>query len=460
MHGFGLPVRRVLLLILGFFLLTASGRIGNRDVAITVDLSRSLLVGSVAVPDHWKGAPFRPEGGRTSQYGIGHSLSLIPYLLCGRSVAAILPIASGTDWEEFFVSFSNVPVVLLLLYQLARRWRGLGAQGQHIAAGLVLVAIATPIGPYARIPFSDGLLALGIFAAWCRWMEGGFRSSIVSGLWLGVACVSRRQADLVIPSLMCLMAVHAAASNRWRNLATAVIATLPAVALRLAYNQARFGSPFMEIHPGLRVDRLVDGAMSHPLAFNLNEVLLSSNHGLLIYGVVPIGVCFLGIRPLWRESIWDGIAAIWIPMTGVLTMAKLGFGPGTSFGCRYLIFALPFLLLAWPGIEVPKGWLSRLACALPVAGSVGLMAIGFTLDPLPIETRMKRSIPPMGHFTACGREWGRVLGFDAGSESLELRADTGWNHDPFRRPDFWWCHAVDRLRSGRGVAPQIPASGK
>lgn len=460
MHGFGLPVRRVLLLILGFFLLTASGRIGNRDVAITVDLSRSLLVGSVAVPDHWKGAPFRPEGGRTSQYGIGHSLSLIPYLLCGRSVAAILPIASGTDWEEFFVSFSNVPVVMLLLYHLARRWRVLGAQDRHIAAGLVVVAIATPIGPYARVPFSDGLLALGILAAWCRWMEGGFRSSIAAGLWLGVACVSRRQADLVIPFLMFLMAAHAAVSNRWRNLATAVIATLPAVVLRLAYNQARFGSPFMEIHPGLPVDRLVDGAMNHPLAFNPNEVLLSSNHGLLIYGVVPIGVCFLGIRALWRESIWDGIAAIWIPMTGVLTMAKLGFGPGTSFGCRYLIFALPFLLLAWPGIQVPKGWLPRLACALPVAGSVGLMAIGFTLDPLPIETRMKRSIPPMGHFTACGREWGRVLGFSGGSESPELRADTGWNHDPFRRPDLWWCHAVARLRGGPPGLPQIPASGK
>ncbi len=50
----------------------------------------------------------------------------------------------------------------------------------------------------------------------------------------------------------------------------------------------------------------------------------------------------------------------------------------------------------------------------------------------------------------------------APSESLELRADTGWNHDPFCRPDFWWCHAVARLRSGRAVAQQgqIPASGK
>ncbi|MBM3901028.1 MAG: hypothetical protein FJ379_02890 [Verrucomicrobia bacterium] len=62
--------------------------------------------------------------------------------------------------------------------------------------------------------------------------------------------------------------------------------------------------------------------------------------------------------------------------------------------------------------------------------------------------------------TARGLEWGQVLGFGDGLESPELRADAGWNHDPFRRPDFWWCHAVARLRDRLQRAPQIPASGK
>ncbi|MFM7816711.1 MAG: hypothetical protein ACKPGI_07060 [Verrucomicrobiota bacterium] len=452
--------RWVMLGVLGFFLMMASGRVGNRDVAITLDLSRSLLVGSVDLPEHWKHVPKRPGGERTSQFGIGHSLSLIPYALCGRAAAALLPVVPRSEWEEFFVSLSNVPVAMLILYYLSRRWRLLGCGDRRIALGVLIGATATLIGPYAKLPFSDAGLALGVLAAWCHWMEGGWRSSMAAGLWLGVAYVSRRQADLVIPFLLVLMGVQTAVRRRWRDLLAVLLACLPALVLRMAYNQARFGTYFAERHPGIPVTQVVQQAADHPLFFNAADVLLSERHGFLIYGFVPVVVLLLGVAGLYRRSLWDGLAAVWIPLTGVLVLSELFFGPGTSFGARYLLFAIPFLLLAWPGVPIPTRGVLGLPCALMVAGSMGLMATGFVLDPLPIETRMKQSTPPLGYFTACGLEWGRVLGFGDGSEPPELRADAGWNHDPFQRPDFWWCHAVARLRDRLQRAPQIPASGK
>ena len=449
-----------MILILGFFLMMASGRVGNRDVAITLKLSHSLLVGSVNLPEGWKDAPSRTGGGRTSQYGIGHSLSLIPYVLFGRAAAAILPVVPRSQWEEFFVSFSNVPVVMLILYYLSRRWRLLGCGDKRVAAGLLIVAVTTQIGPYAKLPFSDALLALGVLAAWCHWMEAGWKSSMAAGIWLGVAYLSRRQADLVIPFLVVLMVAQAAFLRRWNHFGGMALAIIPALALRLAYNHVRFGSFFGETHPGIPVAFVLQQAADLPLFFNLNEVLLSPNHGWLIYGVVPIGVFLLGVLSLRRLSPWDAVATVWIPLTGVLVMSELSVGPGTSFGARYLLFTMPFLLLAWPTVRVPRGWVPRLVCTLLLAGSTGLMATGFALDSLPIETRGKRSTPPVGYFTACGREWGRVLGFDAVPESPELAADAGWNHEPFRRPDFWWCHAVARFCGGRQDAFQIPESGK
>jgi hypothetical protein len=441
-----------MILILGFFLMMASGRVGNRDVAITLQLSRSLLVGNVNLPDGWADAPSRMGGGRTSQYGIGHSLSLIPFVLAGRATAAILPVATRPQWVEFFVSFSNVPVVMLILYYLSRRWRLLGCGDSRVAVGLLIVATATQIGPYAKLPFSDALLALGVLAAWCHWMESGWRSSMAAGLWLGVAYLSRRQADLVIPFLGVLMVAQAAFLRRWNLLGGLTLAVVPALALRLAYNHARFGSYFGETHPGIPVAFVIQQAANLPLFFNINEVLVSAEHGWLIYGLVPLGILILGVVALRRLSLWDAVAAVWIPLTGVLVMSELSVGPGTSFGARYLLFTMPFLLLAWPGVRTPRGWVPRLACVVVLAGSAGLMATGFALDPLPIEIRMSRSTPPVGYFTACGREWERILGFNPGSEPSELTSDTGWNHDPFRRPDFWWCHAAARL--------QIPASGR
>ncbi|MFZ9854355.1 MAG: hypothetical protein ACO3I0_04490 [Limisphaerales bacterium] len=438
--------RRVMLGVLGFFLMVASGRVGNRDVAITLDLSRSLLEGNVSVPASWTGVPRRQEGA-TSHYGIGHSLSLIPYILAGRVAAAVFPMASRSEWEEFFVSFSNVPVVMLILYYLSRRWRLLGCGDGKVGAGLLIVAMVTQVGPYAKLPFSDGLLALGILAAWCHWMETGWRSSLYAGFWLGFACVSRRQADIVIPFLLPLVVGQAAVQRRWTDLRILVLSCLPAVAVRLAYNHARFGTVFSDRQPGIGVDRVLDKASQLPVFFNLGKVLMSTDHGFLVYGLIPVVVSMLGVFTLGCRSRWDAFAAVWIPLTGILILSELSFGPGVSFGSRYLLFAMPFLLLAWPGVRIPQGWVPRLACGLVLAGSAGLMATGFALDPLPIATRMKKSTPPVGYVTACRLEWKRVLGLSPGTESPGLNSDSGWNHHAFARPDFWWCHAIARLKS-------------
>lgn len=456
----GPKTRWALLAVLLGLALTASGRVGNHDLQVTLECTRSLLHGSVELPADCTTCPPGVEGVRTSPYGIGHSLYLIPYVLCGRLFARVLPGLGDGAWEEFFVSFSNIPVVLTLLVYLSRCWNRLGGDDVRIAFGIIGFATCTLLGPYAKLPFSDAILGLGVFAAWSHWTERASYSGLWAGLWLGIALVSRRQADIVVPTLLALIAADALSSDRVCDLSRVFLGLVPAVMLRLAYNQARFGSPWLEIHPGLSVDHYVQRSIHNPWHFKWEETLLSPEHGFLLYLVIPIGIALLGSVHLWRRSRWDAIAAVWMPITGVVALSKLGFGPGVSFGARYLLYTIPFLGLSWPLLPAPRNPVLRLGTLMLFVASSALMMTGIALDPLPIRIRMGDEVGLPQYLNSCRAEWVRVLWQDA-PPTLRLSTNPAWNHDPFTRPDFWWLHAIARVSGIRphGVQPGSDTRG-
>ncbi len=435
---------RALILVLVLFVLTAPGRVGNTDVSITLDLARALLRGSVTLDPGCMSCAVGIDGIRTSQYGIGHSLLLVPWVVAGRA-ARLVGLPGGVErWEEFFVSFSNIPVIGLLLFFLARHWHFLGAGDRRMGAGVVLFGAATLLGPYARMPFSDGLLALGIFGAWHTWRHGGRWSGVWTGCWLGFALVSRRQADAVVPLLMVLLAVNAGVGGRGRSWWMTTVAILPFVGVRLAYNQARFGTPWVEVHPGLTATRVMVRGMEGGFA-RLPEVLWSSSEGFLVYGMVPLLIAVFGFRAMLRRSLWDAVAVVLIPAAGVAFVALLRFGPGVSFGARYLLYLIPFLGMAWPFVRVPRGNWGRIAWAIPVAFSVVVMAGGFVLDPNPVAIRRRSLDGEWGQTRATAGEWRRVLTWGDAPVSPALVGRADWGHPAFDHPDFWWCHGLDQV---------------
>ena len=443
----GLPLPW-LLGLLGWFSLTVSGRIGNVDASVMLDLSRALLRGSVALPADCETCATGTGGTLVSPYGLAPSAYWMPFVLLGRAASRLAPSIPPTMWEEFFVSFANVPVITLLLLYLALAWRRAGAPEGRIRQGLVLFALATPLGPYAKLPFSDPLMALALFAAWFHWNVGGRPSSAaIAGCWLGAALLSRRQADSVVPVLVLLWLVESAQGRSWQRFGVCLLGVLPALAIRLAYNTARFGDPWTEDQPGIRGVGMLRASGWQP---RLVSVLFSDWRGLATYGLVPLGIAALSLRKMHRASPRDAITLVVVVVSGIGFLTALPFGPGVSFGPRYALYLLPFLALAWPYFTVPKPLTIRFPMALAAGFSVWLMAGGTALDMLPVAQRARWMAPPGRQFKALAGEWRRVLSPGEHPDLPQLEASPVWRHAPFERPDFWWCHLwALRQRSNR-----------
>jgi len=442
------------------YVLTASGRLGNQDVEVTLSMARVMLEGKVALPTRMSGSVRGAEGIWTSPYGVGHSLYLMPYLGAGRAAAKVAPQLPAVMWEEFVVSFSNVPVIAGLMAYLVAAWRRVGASEVKVTLGVGFFGLCSMLWPYAKLPFSDSLLALSVFAAWFHWTQGAARkSTLLAGLWLGAALVSRRQADAVVPILVLMAGVDAWRRGNSRRMGWLLLCLVPAVALRLAFNWARFGDMLLEQHPGLvGVGEVV---RSKP-AERLGEVLFSASYGFLPYNLVPLAVFVAGGVGLLCRRRDDVIVALAMLLGGMGFLSLMRFGSGVSFGSRYLLYTLPFLGLAWPFVPRPKPGLV-LGVWGPVVGvSLWLMAGGVALDAVPVMYRVKVVEAPLRQWKGLYGEWGRVLSTSPRPDLPQLESDAIWQHDAFRRPDFWWCHLAARfgrgsLAHGTRDQPPVPA---
>lgn len=441
---FGIPP--VLWVLWIVYVMTASGRVGNQDVEVTLGMSRLMVEGRVDFPQKMAGSVRGRDGIWTSPYGVGHSLYLTPYLGVGRAAARVVPKLPSVMWEEFVVSFSNVPVIAGLMAYLVAAWRRMGATEARMAVGVGLFGLCSMLWPYAKLPFSDSLLALSVFAAWFHWTHGAARKdALFGGLWLGAALVSRRQADSVVPILVLLAAVDAWRRGNPRRMGWLLLGLVPAVALRLAFNWARFGDLFLEQHPGLAGVREV--VRSAPTA-RLWEVLFSSSYGFLPYNLVPVMVFVAGIAGLWRCRRNDAVVALAMLVGGIGFLSLMRFGSGVSFGSRYLLYTVAFLGLAWPFVPRPQRSWVWWSWGPVVAGSLWLMAGGAALDAVPVMYRVKASKAPLRQWKGFYGEWGRVLSTDGRSDLPELESNFIWRHEAFRRPDFWWWHLAARFRKG------------
>lgn len=428
------------------YLLTASGRVGNHDAEVTLSMTRAMSQGEVVLPAGMAGS-IRGQGGiRTSPYGAGHSLYLMPYVWVGRGMAAMVPKLPVVMWEEFVVSFANVPVTGGLLAYLVMAWRRAGASEWRVGVGVLLFGLCTMLWPYAKLPFSDSLMALATFGAWYHWTcEGSWWQRLVSGGWLGVALVSRRQADSVVPLLMVLAGVDAWRRGVLWRMGWMALGMIPAVALRLWYNAARFGDVFSERQRGMTGLGEVLKAEPGEWAWDL---LFSAAYGYVPYNVVPLAVFIAGLAGLWRQRRGDAVVAAGILIGGLGFLSLMRFGPGVSFGSRYLVYTVAFLGLAWPFVPWPAARWAWWACSPLAAWSLWLMAGGVALDVVPVVCRGIVSRPPLEQWKGLYGEWGRVLSMTGGSDLAELESDANWRHDAFHRPDFWWCHLYARSRKG------------
>ena len=436
----------VALWVVYFF--SASGRIAIADSAFMLDLTRSLLSGSIAVSpsaERLVGA----DGQTYCHYGLLTSLWWMPFVFVGRLMARFFPIIPASQWEEFTVSFAGGFVVVLLLVYQDWAWRLRGMKARQRRWGLWALGMSTVLWPYAKISMSDPIMALCLFAAYVHWRASERPAqALAAGIWLGLALLSRKQAQSLLPILLLYFCWQSRGAGGRRRLAFVGWGLLPALLVQLAYNQARGGNPLVERYAGAAF------GMLGPMEFLRRSagLLFNGESGLFTYSPLLLLWLVGGVEGWWKRDRAEVllIAAMLAGQMVLLSPQPYWDGPLT-FGSRYLLFLVPFLGLSWGAWEWPLRRARRWLMIGGVAVGTSIAALGVTTDTL--ATCWRREIYLSNHhwlLPVYGAELARTLGVDRTPPPQDKPfANIYWNHPAFQVPDVWWWHLGHQLFNPR-----------
>jgi hypothetical protein len=452
----------MLLLILAVYLLSASGRIGNSDAGSMLEVSRSVLLGQLTISEsatHVLGADGKPY----CHYGILTSLIWMPLVLLGRLVHYFLPIIAQTQWEEFFVSFSMCFIVVALLGYLAWEWQRLGVDHRRVRRFLLVVAFSTMLWPYAKLPMSDPLMALGLFAAYCHWQRSSasLKHAWAAGLWLGIALISRKQAQAVVPVMLLAFLFMPRAKDLRARFLCLLSGIAPGVLIQLAYNQHRWGSPFLEKYAGY--DSWTPPGLTE-WATRCFLLFFGDYSGFFIYNMPLLIIIFLGLCEWHKTHLYSLILVIILVTTQVVFIAQFPYwSQAIGYGPRFFIYFIPFLALGAAYLPSALSPFQRNLLRLFIAIGVAVQFLGVCTDPLAAFWRRELyDRPDSSIIMARVHEFQREIGFDKTPPIMDKpNATTYWTHPAFQTPDFWWWHAWWMLREhqGRAVTPTSEYKG-
>ena len=372
------------------YVATGGGRVVGSDEVTMLELSRSLLSGTIAVPE---GATVqRPDGRHYTKNAAGQAVLALPLVAAAEAGARLsgLPPERRALAVRFGASFFNAAVTALLLaaFYAGARALGVGA-GASLAAALML-GFATPVWVYAKSFMAEPLQALGLLLTLLGASLAAARDRASSrapalaalGTFLAVS-VKLSMLPLVIG---CLVPLLVAPPRTW---------LAPGLGLGLAlaghglYDLARFGNPF-ETGYGVQA---TPAAYTTPILVGLYGLLLSSGKGVLWFApglwLAPAGWPemlegaragsgrLLGRLGLGTAAGNAGIGAAVACAAALALYSRFQHWAGDgSFGPRYLVPVLPlaFLPVAFaldrrPGEPVARRrW--RLAAVLATLGFV------------------------------------------------------------------------------------------
>lgn len=326
----------------------------------------------------------------------GLAFTAVPVYAALHALGVTNALAWPALWTLLTLLTVTLPSLLAtaLLYRLLR-----DLSGRHaVALGLSAAwAVATPALVYSTLFFGHQLAAvllLGAFATLepTELTPVSARRGAAAGFLLAWAVVTEYQAVLAAAGL----AVFGLARTRTprRILAFVLAGTVPTVLL-LAYHWAAFGGPFAFPYSFkanaafARVHETGLFGFTLPTAERTWDVLVGARRGLL-YGAPflalwPLGVLRMFDAPSWRQARW---AVLWVGVAHtLLILGYLYWTGGDSVGPRFLVPALPFLVLPLAALWRPTS--PRFEVALrAVRGGVlpGLVAVGALHQVLPHAT--------------------------------------------------------------------------
>lgn len=381
------------LLVIGFYLLTASGRIGLSDSVAMFNVAQSVIdEGSLSSepcepdvhhPDAGSSIGCIPGTGgrRYAGYGLVPSLLGAPVILCARSIAELVHV-NPLMTSKAAVSIFTILVAALVCVVLAKWMLRLGYDRRTAAAGACIFAFASPFWHNSVMGFlSEPYFTLALLTTACLLSNPRRRfTCAVAGLTFGLACGTRLNGVILFPAFILSMAFHMRAAKlsitQFLRESMQFYSSFSICALLILWaNYMRFGSPFKTGYhlafPSLSI------LLSTPLLRGLFDILFNGEVGLLVFA--PWVLLALICLPRFAEvHLSEAVLCGTSVLIYLLFFAKyFDWHGGTVAGPRLLIPILPFLaVMMAPAIQ----YLQRFAVLKPrhwvVVSSLMVVLIG------------------------------------------------------------------------------------
>lgn len=365
------------LLLFGVYALSSGGHTYSSDEEGMLLSARQILGhGTPELPLSEDNVAVTPsvigrDGMRVGVSGLAQVVAMAPFLGAGELVALTVP----DEWAEYtvrlFTGFTNAAVTALGVALFFLLCAELGAT-RRLAVLLSLVyGLGTFAWPHAKTMFSEPvtatlLLAAALFAVRFRTRDGSWHHALLTGVLLAAALFGRSSAFVFVPVVCAYVAWAAWRQGRLAAVAkpAALVASgaLPLVVLLLVSNWWRFGSPFDLGYEKVPLD--------HPIHEGLYGFLLSPGKSVFLYApVVAVGIAAAFFAR--RERRAEVALVLGMAVVNLLFFARFVHWHGDhSWGPRYLVLSLPFLLLPVAAVTDTVRWRR----AVLVAGGLGVMS--------------------------------------------------------------------------------------
>ncbi len=341
----------LLVFFLSLYILTAPGAIHESDGLSMYEVTKSIVeYHNFSVPE---GEVTGTEGLHHryySPYGIGQSIFAVPLYVLGKILSSFVNIEPRFLIKFMVSMFSPIVTAFtcLLIYKLGRKF------DYSIRTSAILslsYGLATMAWPYSKMFFSEPLLNLFILSSVYLVIglggQGRLRAIWFSGIFLGLAIITKIAALILIPSFLVYVALLSREEGNFLRISKDTVRNLVSFAIPVAvfillvgfYNYVRFGSAFIT---GYIPENI---GFSTPFLLGLYGLLASPGKSFFLYNPI-LGVSLFGLVEFYKKKAKEFVLFVLLVLTNLFFFSIYKFWEGGwGWGPRFLVIIIPYFIL-------------------------------------------------------------------------------------------------------------------